>query len=257
MTSIVIAINIHFFSATEWFLTVLNVSLTANMFCLSSMRGAWFHFYNHYFIRCRQCVHGHPICSIRLPIYGKWICLLRALMCKPLNNHKNKIIARKIWNCEWNEKNYYLHYICLVWFSRSNNEQNRTNTSPDEFPYGTFSTLWIKRTYFCISPRFSSKLNFIRDLWLAGWSEWMAYQIYGCHKRLRLVSHISLLLLLLFSSRTNHMNRRQNNRAKWHTAYRNYVLFVVRGDNVRARFIIRCTKSHFISSNSVCAFSFI
>lgn len=57
---------------------------------------AWFRFYNHYFIRCMLLI-ARPSIGFNVRSDLRQVNLfVRALMCKPLNNHKIKIIARKM-----------------------------------------------------------------------------------------------------------------------------------------------------------------
>lgn len=102
LSSIVIAINkINIFcSATEC--CVFFVALLI-FFAAIQCERAWFRFYNHYFIRCMLLI-ARPSIGFNVRSDLRQVNLfVRALMCKPLNNHKIKIIARKM-RCEWNER---------------------------------------------------------------------------------------------------------------------------------------------------------
>lgn len=110
LKAIVIAINIIFFCATEWLLFISPRSPSA-----SDLNSSRFQFYfqlliNHNIsFRCmllmivwpssRLWIYLRPMTgSCCVAIYGKWICfcLLRALMCKPLNNHKKSSRTEQI-----------------------------------------------------------------------------------------------------------------------------------------------------------------
>lgn len=155
MTSIVIAINtIYFFAlpnGSVFFSFALfvylapSVSLALNASRTTQRSGFNVCARGFIFITIISLVaccwlHGHPrdtrfvhsALSIRLPIYGKWILFVRALMCKPLNNHKIKIIARKIWN----EK--IVIYITFVvrltdWLTAGERERKKEHTNEHKF----------------------------------------------------------------------------------------------------------------------------
>lgn len=129
--------------------------------------------------------------------------------------------------------------------SDENGDQNK-NTYTNNFLLNNFRMKWIRLKKHCTLYRFIWTEFHIEDLWHVCQNEWMAYQIYGCHKRfsgsrLRLSSRSRLVFFLCKPH-----ERRHNNGDKCHTA-ENYL---VQGMCFWRAFAysIQCTKFHFIST---------
>lgn len=180
------------------------------------------------FIRCMLLMIARPSSMDSLLPMFRWTnfiadlrqvnLFVRALMCKPLNNHKIKIIARKNEIFEWNEK--IVIYISL-WRLSSKREKKKSLLK------SKLQGKWVRMLHSSrILAKISSfQLNLIKDLWDVCLWRWMAYQIYGHHKW-----QPARVFASSYSCKP-HERRQKINRGKCHTdtdTYRNYLCLGVR-----------------------------